>query len=79
MVSRVCADNRFKIEEFTIIAKANLPSTYHQGQFVAFVPTNILNSAQSMGKWVYLTMDEMMALCSDKVTPKVKEKVIKYI
>lgn len=79
MVSRVCADNRFKIEEFTIIAKANLPSTYHQGQFVAFVPTSILNSAQSMGKWVYLTMDEMMALCSDKVTPKVKEKVIKYI
>lgn len=79
MVSRVCADNRFKMYEFTIIEKHNLPSTYHQGQFVAFVPTDILEGVASLGKWVYLTMPEMIALCKGTVLPKVKEKVIKYI
>lgn len=79
MVSRVCADNKFKIEEFTIIEKSNLPSTYHQGQFVAFVPTQTLNSIQSLGKWVYLTANEMIALMQDKVLPSIKYKVVKYI
>lgn len=79
MVSRVCAGNKFRIEEFTIIEKSNLPSTYHQGQFVAFVPTQTLNSVQSLGKWVYLTTNEMIALMQDKVLPSIKGKVIKYI
>lgn len=79
MVSRVCADNKFKIDEFTIVEKSNLPSTYHQGQFVAFVPTEILESTAALGKWVYLTIDEMIALCQEKVLPKIKEKLIKYI
>ena len=79
MVSRVCADNRFKIDEFTIIEKSNLPSTYHQGQFIAFVPTQVLNSVKDLGKWVYLTAPEMLALMQDKVLQSIKYKVIKYI
>ena len=79
MVSRVCADNKFKIEEFTIIEKSNLPSTYHQGQFVAFVPTQVLNSVKDLGKWVYLTTPEMIALMQEKVLSSVKCKVVKYI
>lgn len=78
MVTRVCADNKFKIEEFTIVAKAHLPSTYHQGQFVAFIPTTRLDSVDMLGKWVYLTMDQMLALCRGIVPPKVVEKVVKY-
>lgn len=79
MVSRVCADNKFKIEEFTIIEKSNLPSTYHQGQFVAFVPTNILTGIKDLGKWVYMTAPEMIALMQEKVPNSVKQKLIKYI
>lgn len=79
MVSRVCADNKFKIEDFTVVEKSNLPSTYHQGQFVAFVPTNILNSTRDLGKWVYMTAPEMIALMQDKVLQSVKYKVVKYI
>lgn len=79
MVSRVCANEAFTIEEFTIIEKSNLPSTYHQGQFVAFVPTDLLNSTSSLGKWVYMTAPEMIALMQDNVLDSVKNKVIKYI
>lgn len=78
MVSRVCANSRFKIDEFTIVEKANLPSTYHQGQFLAFVPTNILNSSQSLGKWVYLTVPEMTALAQGVILKSVLLKVAKY-
>ena len=78
MVSRVCA-NEFMIEEFVIIEKSNLPSTYHQGQFIAFVPKDILNGAKSLGKWVYLTTPEMCALVQGKVTTPIKNKMIKYI
>ena len=79
MVSRVCAGNRFKIDEFTVIEKSNLPSTYNQGQFVAFVPTKIIEGVKQLGKWVYLTADEMIALCKDNVPDRVKAKLIKYI
>ena len=79
MVSRVCANNGFTIEEFTIIEKSNLPSTYHQGQFVAFVPTRILEDTSQLGKWVYMTRPEMIGLMQDKVVQSVKAKVIKYI
>ena len=79
MVSRVCADNAFTIEEFTIIEKNNLPSTYHQGQFVAFVPTDRLNSVKELGKWVYLTAPEMIALMQGVVTNAIKQKLIRYI
>lgn len=79
MVSRVCSDNKFTIDEFTIIEKSNLPSTYHRGQLLAFVPTNVLHGIKDLGKWVYMTAPEMTALMQDTILPSVKQKVIKYI
>ena len=79
MVSRVCMDNRFTIDEFTIIEKSNLPSTYHQGQFVAFVPTVVLNGVQNLGKWVYLTAPEMIGIMKGVITDSVRNKLIKYV
>lgn len=79
MISRVCSDNKFTIEEFTIIEKSNLPSTYHRGQFIAFVPTCVLEDIGALGKWVYLTHNEMVGLAQGKVSQAVLAKVIKYI
>lgn len=80
MVSRVCSDNKFSIEEFTIIAKSNLPSTYHQGQIVAFVPSNILNEAQKLGKWIYFTVEEMYRLSTlTDIPDSIKFKIKKYV
>lgn len=79
MVTRVCTDNRFVMEEFTIIEKHNLPSTYNQGQFIAIIPTQLINSAKLMGKWVYLTLNEMMAVSLNNVPQSVRNKLIKYI
>lgn len=77
MVSKVCASN-FQIEEFTVIEKHNLPGTYHQGQFVAFVPTAIMENNKQLGKWTYLTVDEMIALANDYVLQSVKLKMLHY-
>lgn len=62
MISRVCAGNRFTIEEFTIVEKSHLPSTYHQSQFVAFVPTEIIEGTKELGHWVYMTVPEMISI-----------------
>lgn len=75
MISRVC-DGGLQIEEFTIIEKSNLPSTYHQGQFLAIVPTDILKGARQLGKFVYLTRPEMAALAAGEVPYLVKCKMI---
>ena len=79
MVGEVCLDNKFTIDEFTIVEKSNLPSTWHQGQIVAFVPTRVLEGTRVLGRWVYLTTPEMIGLMQDKVVKSVKQKVIKYI
>lgn len=79
MINRVCADNAFKLEEFTVIEKSNLPSTYHQGQFVAFVPTSMLENPTFSGKWVYLKREEMVELLQGIVSSAVQGKLIKYV
>lgn len=80
MVSRVCADNKFSLEEFVIVEKSNLPSTYHQGQFVAFVPKEVLSSANLLGKFVYLKHDEMInILQATGVNTSIRQKLIKYV
>lgn len=76
MISRVC-DNGITVDEFTIIEKSNLPSTYHQGQFLCIVPTDILNSSKQLGKFVYLTRPEMAALANGEVPYLVKCKMLK--
>ena len=79
MIQRVCADNKFTMEEFTLIEKSNLPSTYHQGQFIAFIPTAILEENAFSGKWVYMTKDEMVSVMQGLVPLSVQNKIIKYL
>lgn len=70
MVTRVCNKNEFiKLEEFIIIEKHNLPSTYHKGQFIAFIPEDVYNNSRELGKYVYLTRTELQ-LMSAGVLPK---------
>jgi hypothetical protein len=75
MVERVCFEDRFHIEEFVIIEKHNLPSTFNAGQFVAFVPIDIYADTKSMGQWIYMTSTELMYLAMGHVTKEVQDKV----
>jgi hypothetical protein len=74
MLNRVCLDNRFTIDEFTIICKSNLPSTFQQGQILAFVPTDILNGSNAIGRWLYFRPNEILALANGIVLPTVLNK-----
>lgn len=78
MVSRVCAGGRFKIDEFTIIEKSNLPSTYHHGQFIAFIPTAVLSGAEDLGKWMYITAAEIVSMQHGVIPASVRLKLGKY-
>lgn len=75
MIERVCMKG-LTIDEFTIVEKHNLPSTFQQGQFVAFIPTDLLKDTTKLGIWLYLTPSEMKALASDAVVDTVKQKVL---
>ena len=79
MINRVCMNDRFTIEEFTIIEKSNLPSTYNQGQFIAFVPTEILNGARTLGKWIYCTVPEMMSIAQGIIPKTLQAKMLKQL
>lgn len=79
MIGRKCADNKLHIDEFTIIEKSNLPSTYHQGQFLAFIPTAMLEENTFNGKYVYLTADEMRKIVKADLPDSIKNKLIKYL
>jgi hypothetical protein len=74
MIERVCQDHRFSIDEFRVIVKSNLPSTYNCGQFVAFIPEDIFIDVRSMGQWLYLTSTELMYLAVGQVTKEVQNK-----
>lgn len=80
MISRVCADNKFVFDEFTIIEKHNLPSTYHSGQFLAIIPTAVLEHRDELqGKYIYLTKEEMTSICTGTPADSLINKVIKYL
>lgn len=79
MITRVCRDDKITINQYTIVEKSNLPSTYNKGQFVAFIPTDILHGVRRLGKWVYMTQPEMIALVQGEVLKSVKDKVVKYL
>lgn len=79
MVSKVCAGGRFVIDGFVIVEKSNLPSTYHQGQFLAFIPEEVYSGARDAGRWIYFKLEEMQQLCSGNVPFTVKQKLIKCI
>ena len=62
MIDRLCMDGAFKLDEFTIVVKGNLPATYTQGQILAFIPTLVYEDRTAIGKWVYLTNNEMLEM-----------------
>jgi hypothetical protein len=74
MIERVCRDNKFKMEEFLIIEKSNLPSTYNSGQFIAFIPEDIYADTKSLGQWMYLTSTELMYLAAGHITKEIQDK-----
>ena len=74
MIERVC-DKGFKLEEFTIIEKHNLPSTYHRGQIVIFVPTKVLDDTSKLGRFVHITKTEANLLLMGEVPPSVRYKL----
>jgi hypothetical protein len=79
MVMRVCLNGRFKIDEFTIISKSNLPSTFNQAQFVAFIPTDIYEGSRHLGRWIYLTTEELNALSIRVVLDSTINKIVDKI
>jgi hypothetical protein len=62
LIQSICLDGKFKIDEFTIVEIHNLPSTFNQGQLLAFVPTEILEGTKELGRWLYFTQDEISLL-----------------
>lgn len=79
MIERVCRDNQLKIDEFIIIEKHNLPSTYQKGQLLCFVPTEVLAGVQNLGKYVYMTVAELCALAKGVLPQSVQAKCYRYI
>lgn len=77
MVERVC--KHFSVDEFTIIEKHNLPSTYHRGMIVCFIPTEVLNNVKKLGKYVYLTLPELKTLANNKLSKSVAHKCAQYL
>lgn len=78
MIEHVC-QNGLVLEEFTIIEKHNLPSTYHKGQLLCFVPTKLLEGQKEMGKYVYLTVLELCQMAKGKLPQSVQAKCYQYI
>ena len=72
MVERVCLDNRFQIDEFTLVCKIKLLSVFNMAQFIAIVPTDILNETKQLGVWLYFTKEEC-ALLAQGLTNKAIE------
>ena len=62
-----------------ISSERNLPATYHQGQFLAFIPEEVYSGARDAGRWIYFKLEEMQQLCSGNVPFTVKQKLIKCI
>jgi len=67
MIERVCERN-IEIDGLKVIEKHNLPSTWHQGQFVALVPKEIYNNAQKLGRYMYLSKEEILSIADGFLT-----------
>jgi len=79
IIARVCRENKFRIEEFVIVVKSGIPTMCQRGQWISFVPIDVLEKAQDVGSWVFLTKEEMRNLCiTDGVYASIKQKVIRF-
>ena len=77
MVERVCGSG-IKMDEFTVLVKSNLKSTYNQGQILIIIPTDIYEGRVSLGRYVYLSVEELEALCKGVVPKTVVVKAEKH-
>ena len=77
MIERVC--HNLTIEEFTIIEKHNLPSSYQKGMLICFVPTRILQGVNDLGKYVYLSLPELYQLAKGETPRSVVLKCGQYL
>lgn len=75
MIDRVCLENRFKMDEFTIVCKSNLPSIFNASQIVAFIPTDMLENL-SLGVWLYFTKEELSLLARGETNEAIKLKAL---
>jgi hypothetical protein len=76
LVTRLCNAGRFKIDEFTVIARALLPSTLNQGQFLAIVPTEIYEDPElKTGRWVYMSNYDIQCLSKGTMSMVLKERL----
>lgn len=78
MIERECK-KVLKLEEFTVVEKHNLPSTYHKGQLLALVPTSIMEGVEQLGKYMYLTRNELEAMAKGILLPSVPAKCAQYL
>jgi hypothetical protein len=78
MIERVCHKG-LTIEEFTIIEKHNLPSSYQRGQLLCFVPSKVLEGTVDLGKYVYMTVLELCSMAKGKLPQSVQAKCYQYI
>lgn len=69
MIERVCKNNKIVIDGYQVIERHNLPSTWHSGQFLAFVPKDIYDKALTLGRYLYLSNEELM-LMADGILPE---------
>ena len=78
MIERVCKKG-LSIDGIKLIEKHNLPSTYQKGQFIAFIPESIYEGSQKMGKYVYMTIQELCAMAKGVLPQSVQCKCYQYI
>lgn len=74
MIERVCAKG-LTLEEFKVIEKHNLPSTYHRGQILIFVPVRVLEDTESLGRFVHVTKSEALMMLHGEVPPSMTYKL----
>lgn len=77
MIERVCHKG-LTIEGFRIIEKHNLPSTYQSGQFLAFIPGDVLNGVEKLGRHMYITCAEMSAMAEGRLPQSVIAKCYQF-
>ena len=79
MIERVCKNDAIKIDGLQVVEKHNLPSTWHRGQFVAFVPQEIYNNALSLGRYIYIYKAELICMANGKLPESMIAKSKRYM
>lgn len=77
MVEFLC-DKGFEIDEFKLIEKHGLPVMYHRAAFVAFIPKQVIAGLDDLGKYVYLTRQELCQLSIGGLPQTVVAKCARY-